>query len=117
MQRTVRYPKIVEWSEKDGCYVGTCLGLIYGGVQGDDETEVFRELCQAVAGAAEVCEADGEPLLHGTANEEYTGRFVLKVDKELHREVATHALQAGESLNDYCQKVLRRAIEQGVTIE
>jgi predicted HicB family RNase H-like nuclease len=117
MQRSVRYPKIVEWSEKDRCYIGTCLGLIYGGVQGDDEIEVFRELCQAVVEAAEISESDGEAPLLDTANEEYSGRFVLKVDKELHREVASHAHQAGESLIDYCQKVLRKAIEQGVTID
>ena len=33
-----QYLKIVEWSEEDGCYVGTCPGLMLGGVHGDDET-------------------------------------------------------------------------------
>ena len=43
-----RYRKIVEWSNEDGCYVGTCPGFMYGGVHGADEMKVFRELCAAV---------------------------------------------------------------------
>ena len=113
MKKTDRYLKIVEWSEEDGCYVGTCPGLVYGGVHGDDETKVYRELCQAVAEAVEMYEADGKPLPPATANKEYSGRFVLRVDKELHREVAIRALRADESLNSYCQRILKKFIEQG----
>ena len=36
-----RYLKVVEWSEEDGCYVGTAPGLILGGVHGKDEVKVF----------------------------------------------------------------------------
>lgn len=113
MKKTDKYLKIVEWSEEDGCYVGTCPGLIYGGVHGDDETKVYRELCQAVAEAIELYETDGKPLPPSTANKEYSGHFVLRVDKELHREVAIRALRAGESLNSYCQRILKKAAEQG----
>ncbi|MGE0082849.1 MAG: hypothetical protein AB7S75_00365 [Desulfococcaceae bacterium] len=31
MKRSDQYIKLVEWSEEDGCYVGTAPGLIYGG--------------------------------------------------------------------------------------
>lgn len=48
MKPSDRYMKIVECSDEDGCYVGTCPGLMLGGVHGDDETAVYRELCQAV---------------------------------------------------------------------
>jgi hypothetical protein len=54
---------------------------------------------------------DGKPLPPATANKEYSGRFVLRVDKELHREVAIRALQAGESLNSHCQKIVKKATE------
>ena len=93
--------------------MGSCPGLIYGGVHGDDEAKVYQELCQAVAEAVEIYEADGRPLPPATANKEYSGRFVLRVDKELHREVAIRALRAVESLNSYCQRILKKFIEQG----
>ena len=43
------YRKIVEWSDEDNCYIGTCPELMYGGIHGQDEMEVYKELCQAVS--------------------------------------------------------------------
>lgn len=112
MKPSDKYLKIVEWSEADGCYVGSCPGLIYGGVHGDDEAKVYQELCQVVAEAIELYETDNKPLPPATANKEYSGRFVLRVEKELHREIAVKALRSGESLNSYCQKILKKAVGQ-----
>lgn len=112
MKKKDRYLKIVEWSEEDGCYVGTCPGLIYGGIHGDDEAKVYHELCQAVAEAIELYEEDRKPLPPATAGKDYSGRFVLRIDKDLHREVAIRAQNAGESLNTYCQRLLKKAIRQ-----
>jgi hypothetical protein len=36
--------------------------LIYGGVHGDDEIEVYRELVQAVDEAINLLQKDGKPL-------------------------------------------------------
>ena len=48
MKDSAKYAKVVEWSEKDHCYVGSAPGLILGGCHGDDEKQVFEELCQIV---------------------------------------------------------------------
>jgi hypothetical protein len=48
MKASARYVKIVEWSEEDNCFVGSAPGLILGGCHGDDEQEVFEELCHIV---------------------------------------------------------------------
>ena len=113
MKPSDKYLKIVEWSEEDGCYVGTCPGLIYGGVHGDDEAEVYQELCQVVAEAIDLYETDNRPLPPATANKQYSGRFVLRVGKELHREITIKAMRSGESLNAYWQKILKKAVVQG----
>jgi predicted RNase H-like HicB family nuclease len=62
MKDSARYVKIVEWSEEDGCYVGSAPGLILGGCHGDDERQVFEELCQIVDEAIELYRRDGKPL-------------------------------------------------------
>lgn len=62
MSQAHRYPKVVAWSDEDGCYVGTAPGLIYGGCHGDDERAVFDELCRIVEEAIALYEADGKPL-------------------------------------------------------
>ena len=109
MKPSDNYLKIVQWSEEDGCYVGTCPGLIRGGVHGENEAAVYRELCRVVEEAIELYQADHKPLPLATANKNYSGRFVLRVDKELHQSLAIRAMQEGESLNSYCQKILKKA--------
>jgi predicted RNase H-like HicB family nuclease len=67
MKDSARYAKIVEWSEEDGCYVGSAPGLIYGGCHGDDEQAVFAELCQIVEEAVDLYKQDNKPLPPPTA--------------------------------------------------
>jgi len=62
MKASDQYLKIVEWSEEDVCYVGTCPGLMLGGVHGDNEAKVYKELCQTVEEWIEIYQEDGEPL-------------------------------------------------------
>ena len=62
MKDCARYIKIVEWSEEDQCYVGSCPGLLYGGCHGDDEKTVFDELCRVVEEAIDRYRKDGKPL-------------------------------------------------------
>lgn len=107
MKASDRYLKLVEWSEEDQCYVGTCPGLMLGGIHGDDEAGVYRELCQAVEEWIELYERDGEPLPEATAGKEYSGKFVLRVGRHLHKTLAIGALRHGESLNEHCVHLLR----------
>ncbi len=57
-----RYPKVVEWSEADQCFVGSAPGLLLGGCHGEDELEVFTELRQIVLEVIELYREDGRQL-------------------------------------------------------
>ena len=107
MKKGDRYLKIVEWSEEDQCYVGTCPGLMRGGVHGTNEAKVYQELCQTVEEWIRIYEQDGDPLPDATAGKEYSGKFVVRVGKELHKSLAIGALRHGESLNEHCVHLLR----------
>jgi len=107
MKTSDRYLKIVEWSEEDQCYVGTCPGLMSGGIHGENESAVYRELCQAVDEWIEIHKKDGTPLPEATAGKNYSGKFVIRVGKDLHKVLAMDALRHGESLNTYCVHLLR----------
>ena len=71
MKASARYIKIVEWSEEDQCFVGSCPDLFYGGCHGDDEKQVFAELCQIVDETIELYERDGKPLPVPTTAKDY----------------------------------------------
>ena len=107
MKVSDHYLKIVEWSEEDQCYIGTCPTLMLGGVHGDDEAIVYKELCQAVEEWIAIYAEDREPLPAATAGKVYSGKFILRVGKELHKVLAVDALRCRESLNSYCVNVLR----------
>jgi predicted RNase H-like HicB family nuclease len=62
VKESARYIKIVEWSEADQGFVGSCPDLFYGGCHGDDEKEVFAELCALVEEVVELYKQDGKPL-------------------------------------------------------
>jgi predicted RNase H-like HicB family nuclease len=60
MSEGARYVKIVEWSDEDQCFVGSCPGLFYAGCHGDDEQAVFAELCELVEQAIDLYKREGK---------------------------------------------------------
>ena len=62
MNLAAKYVKLVEWSEQDQCFVGSCPGLFYGGCHGNDEQAVFAELCQIVEETVQLYEEQNRPL-------------------------------------------------------
>jgi predicted HicB family RNase H-like nuclease len=104
--RAARYLKIVEWSDEDGCFIGSAPPLIGQCCHGKDDTKVYAELCQIVEEWIEILEKDGDPLPEPLGAKKFSGRFVLRVEPALHRRLAAKALAAGESLNSYCTKTL-----------
>ncbi len=75
MKDSARYVKIVEWSEDDNCYVGSSPGLLYGGCHGDDEQQVFSELCQVVEATIELYKQDGNPLPSPTSGRDLANKL------------------------------------------
>ena len=108
MKKSDRYLKIVEWSEEDNCYIGSCPNLMFGGCHGDNEAEVYKELCAIVEENIILYEKDGKPLPPQTTGKEYSGKFLLRTGKELHKSLAIRALQADESLNSFCLNTLKK---------
>ena len=107
MKQSDRYLKIVEWSEEDQCYIGTCPGLMLGGVHGPVESEVYKELCRTVEEWLKIHKDDGDPLPAPTVRSNYSGKFVVRVSKEMHKELAIRAAREGQSLNSYCIRLMK----------
>lgn len=59
MTDSTQYVKIVEWSEEDQRYAGSCPGLFFDGCHGADEQTVLRELCGLVGESIEAYKAAG----------------------------------------------------------
>ncbi len=75
MKESARYVKIVEWSDEDECYVGSSPGLVYGGCHGDDEQDVFNELCGIVEEAIQLIHSEGKPLPPATSGKDLANKI------------------------------------------
>jgi predicted RNase H-like HicB family nuclease len=62
MSKGDKYVKLVEWSDQDACFIGSCPELFYGGCHGPDPKNVFAELCDIVDETLENYSQDGKPL-------------------------------------------------------
>ena len=111
MKKSDRYIKMVYWSEEDQVYVGRSPGLFFGGVHGDDESEVYAALVEEIEDWIEIIEEEGRPLPPPTAGKSYSGKFNLRVGEDLHERLALESIRKGESLNSFCVRALKKGVE------
>lgn len=71
MSKGDRYVKLVEWSEENGCFIGSCPELFYGGCHGTDAKSVFSELCEIIEETVQLYERDAKPLPDPMAGREF----------------------------------------------
>ena len=79
MKDSARYPKIVEWSDEDQCFVGSSPGLLLGGCHGNDEKAVLSELCEIVEETVALLKKNGKPLPPPTAGRDYANKMLTVV--------------------------------------
>ncbi|HDR14349.1 MAG TPA: toxin-antitoxin system HicB family antitoxin [Desulfobacteraceae bacterium] len=108
MKKSDRYIKIVESSDEDNCYIGRAPGLMLGGVHGDDEAKVYKQLCDVVEEWIELYENDGDSLPPATAKKDYSVKFNLRVGKELHEQIGNTALWKGQSIHKFCVDFIKK---------
>ncbi|MBW2343304.1 MAG: toxin-antitoxin system HicB family antitoxin [Deltaproteobacteria bacterium] len=112
MKKKDRYLKIVEWSDEDQCYIGSIPGWIGKCCHGDNEVEVYHQLGQILEEWIEIYEEDKIPLPSSITAKKYSGKFQLRIDSDLHKALTIKAMQADQSLNNFCGKILKKTILQ-----
>jgi len=94
-----KYRFTVVWSEEDQEYVGTCAEFGFLSHLDESPEAAFSGIKQVVADAIELLQEDGEPVPSPLSAREYSGKFNVRVPKELHRLLAAQAHENGVSLN------------------
>jgi predicted HicB family RNase H-like nuclease len=99
METTDQYTYRVAWSGEDQEFVGTCVefpGLSW--LDGSLEA-ALGGVRRIVADCVRDMNESGEPAPEPIAARSYSGKFVVRVPPQLHRELATQAAESGISLN------------------
>jgi len=71
MNEGARYVKLIEWSDEDQCFIGSCPELFYGGCHGNDPRAVFDELCQIVDETVDLYRRNGKQLPQPLSGKEF----------------------------------------------
>ena len=99
-----RYPIEVFWSEDDAGFIATVPDLPGCSAWGESEAEAIREVHDAIAAWLEAAQAASRAIPEPTPPEDesaFSGRFLVRLPRRLHAELARSAKREGVSLNQY----------------
>ena len=93
------YTYSVTWSEDDKEYVGLCAEFPSLSWLAKAPEAALRGIRSVVAGVIEDMRKESEPVPAPLANRRFSGKFMVRVPPNIHRELAVEAAEAGVSLN------------------
>ena len=99
MLQNDRYTYRVMWSEEDGEYVGLCAEFPSLSWLAPTLEAALEGIRQVVTDVVADLETSGEPVPEPIAIRQYSGKFMVRVPPELHRQLALEAAESGVSLN------------------
>lgn len=102
------YTYRVTWSVDDNEYVGLCVEFPSLSWLASDQEAALRGIRNVVAEVIEDMRSTGEKIPEPLATRSYSGRFMVRIPPELHRELSIEAHEAGISLNRLTSDLLSR---------
>jgi predicted HicB family RNase H-like nuclease len=94
-----RYTYRVTWSEEDQEHVGLCAEFPSLSWLASSPEAALHGIRTVVATAVKDMQASGEAIPEALASRHFSGKFVVRVPPEVHRQLAVEAAEAGVSLN------------------
>lgn len=112
MSELDRYPTKVFWSDEDGGYIALATDLTGCSAFGETQEQALSELRDAMSAWVEAARAAGNPIPERSVPVElskFSGRFLLRMPRDLHSNLALRSQSEGVSLNQYIVYLLTKA--------
>ena len=94
-----RYTYRVTWSEEDEEYLGLCAEFPSVSWLADTPEETLHGIRQVVADVVMDLKVNNEVIPKPISIKKYSGKFLLRIPPETHRQLAIEAAESGISLN------------------
>ena len=108
ISETDKFTYRVTWSEEDGEFVGLCAefpGLSWLAISPDEALKGIRSV---VVDCVRDMAKNGEDIPKPIATRQFSGKFMVRIPPEVHRQLVTHAAESGVSLNRIVSAKLAR---------
>ena len=93
------YTYRITWSPEDGEHLGLCAEFPSLSWLASTPSAALSGIQALVSGVLANMQANGEPLPEPLADRTYSGRFMVRVPPETHRNLVIKAAEEGVSLN------------------
>ena len=94
-----KYAYRVLWSEEDQEYVGLCSEFPSLSWLGSTQEKALKGIKKLVNDSVLDMEESGEEIPKAISVRSYSGKFMVRVPPEIHRQLALQAAESGVSLN------------------
>jgi predicted HicB family RNase H-like nuclease len=108
MLKNDHYTYRVTWSEEDSDYIGLCAEFPSLNWLASEPESALQGIRQVVADVVADLQANSELVPEPLAAKKFSGRFMVRVLPELHRQLALEAAESGVSLNRLASDKLSR---------
>ena len=98
-QKDNKYTYRVTWSEEDGEYVGLCAEFPSLSWLARTPEAAMRGIRKLVRNVVADMIQSKEPIPDPIATKRFSGKFMVRVPPDVHRQLAIEAAEAGVSLN------------------
>ncbi len=96
---TDKYTYRVTWSDEDGEFVGLCAEFSSLSWLAASPEAALKGIRSVVNDCAKDMIENNEALPRPIAIHQYSGKFMVRIPPEVHRQLATEAAESGVSLN------------------
>ena len=103
-----RYTYRVTWSEEDAEHVGLCAEFPSLSWLAPSPEGALRGIRRLVAEVITDMKTNGESIPEPLAARHFSGKFLVRVPPQVHRQLAVEAAEAGVSLNRLASAKLTR---------
>jgi predicted HicB family RNase H-like nuclease len=102
------YTYRVTWSDEDNEYVGLCAEFPSLSWLAKTPEATLKGIRNVVADVIKDMKASGEEMPQPLAHKNYSGKFMVRVPPEVHRNLAIQAAESGVSINRLVSSRLSR---------
>ena len=94
-----KYAYRVLWSEEDQEYVGLCAEFPSLSWLESTQEKALKGIRRLVVECIADLKVNGEDVPQAISTKQYSGKFMVRVPPEVHRQLALQAAESGVSLN------------------
>ena len=94
-----KYTYRITWSEDDAEYVGLCAEFPSLSWLAKTPEAALKGVCKLVSDVVVDMQRNGEAVPEAIATKHFSGKFMIRVPPEVHRQLTIQATEAGVSLN------------------